>query len=172
MPMTKKSHPGKSSSDAGKSPASGASYAVGYCKPPLHSRFKSGVSGNPRGRPKGRLNLATVLQTELSRSITVREGDRSRRLSKGEAFIVKTVNSALNNDAKAGVTLINLFRAFGMIDERPDDTREAPLTHDDAALVDDFLEREFEASNQPGSNEGVAFDPKDGNGRADAGEQP
>jgi hypothetical protein len=41
---------------------------------------------------------------------------------------VKTVNSALNNDAKAGVTLINLFRAFGMIDERPDDTREAPLT--------------------------------------------
>jgi len=28
-------------------------YDVGYGKPPAHSRFKPGQSGNPRGRPKG-----------------------------------------------------------------------------------------------------------------------
>jgi hypothetical protein len=28
-------------------------YPVGYRKPPVHSRFKKGQSGNPRGRPKG-----------------------------------------------------------------------------------------------------------------------
>ena len=27
-------------------------YAANYRKPPLHSRFKQGQSGNPRGRPK------------------------------------------------------------------------------------------------------------------------
>ena len=26
-------------------------YAVGYRRPPLHSRFKKGQSGNPNGRP-------------------------------------------------------------------------------------------------------------------------
>ena len=32
---------------------------VGYRKPPVHTRFKPGQSGNPKGRPKGPRNLAT-----------------------------------------------------------------------------------------------------------------
>jgi hypothetical protein len=28
-------------------------YTVGYGKPPVHTRFQKGVSGNPRGRPRG-----------------------------------------------------------------------------------------------------------------------
>ena len=32
-------------------------YEVGYGKPPHHTRFKPGVSGNPRGRPKDAKNL-------------------------------------------------------------------------------------------------------------------
>jgi hypothetical protein len=35
------------------------SYAVGYRKPPLHSRFRAGQSGNPAGRRKGVRNLET-----------------------------------------------------------------------------------------------------------------
>lgn len=31
-------------------------YEVGYCKPPEHTRWKPGQSGNPRGRPKGAKN--------------------------------------------------------------------------------------------------------------------
>jgi hypothetical protein len=35
-------------------------YAVGHKKPPLHTRFPPGQSGNPKGRPKGRFRAARV----------------------------------------------------------------------------------------------------------------
>jgi hypothetical protein len=36
-------------------------YEVGYGKPPKRSRFRKGVSGNRKGRPKGKRNFVTVL---------------------------------------------------------------------------------------------------------------
>ncbi|HEX3944700.1 MAG TPA: DUF5681 domain-containing protein [Rhizomicrobium sp.] len=116
------------------------SYAVGYGHPPLHSRFAPGKSGSPKGRPKGQLNLETALKNELNRLITIREGDRSRRLKKGTAWIVKTVNGALNNDAKANATLVALLRAvvLGQPSQAP---AETPLTSDDQGLLANYLER-------------------------------
>ena len=49
-------------------------YEVGYSKPPKHSRFKPGQSGNPKGRAKGTPNLKTDLSQELAERIRVREG--------------------------------------------------------------------------------------------------
>ena len=37
-----------------------AAYAVGYGKPPAHSRFAPGRSGNSKGRPKGARNRAAA----------------------------------------------------------------------------------------------------------------
>ena len=37
-------------------------YQVGYCRPPLHSRFKPGQSGNPKGRPKQSRNMRTIVK--------------------------------------------------------------------------------------------------------------
>jgi hypothetical protein len=42
-----------------------ADYDVGHAKPPKHTRFQPGQSGNPRGRPKGTKNLKTDLIEEL-----------------------------------------------------------------------------------------------------------
>jgi Family of unknown function (DUF5681) len=116
-----------------------ASYAVGFGKPPLQSRFAPGRSGNPRGRPKGQLNLETILKNELSRLITIREGDRSRRLKKGAAWVVRTVNGALNNDPKANATLVALLRTFVL--GQAEEVAESSITSDDQGLLADYLQR-------------------------------
>lgn len=81
-------------------------YKVGYGKPPVHSRFKPGRSGNPRGRPDGSKNLKTDLLEELAERIVIREGDRRIRVSKQRALIKTQVARGLNgNDRAAGKVL-------------------------------------------------------------------
>jgi hypothetical protein len=73
----------------GKPPAKGGSggYPVGYGKPPKHTQFKPGKSGNPQGRPKGTKNLKTDLAEELCEKILVHEGGQARKLSKQRALV-------------------------------------------------------------------------------------
>ena len=48
-------------------------YEVGYRKPPVNTRFKSGQSGNPKGRPRGSKGFATLMRKALSETVLVRE---------------------------------------------------------------------------------------------------
>jgi hypothetical protein len=60
---------------------------VGYCSPPEATRFQKGVSGNPRGRPKGSLNVATVLTRTLRQKVAITENGRRRTVTKLEAAL-------------------------------------------------------------------------------------
>jgi hypothetical protein len=144
--MTKKS-PKRKGPPRSQNTSSGSPYPVGYGRPPLQGQFKPGVSGNPRGRPKGRLNLETVMRTELNRRITIREGDRSRIVSKGDAFVVKTINGALNDNPKAAAILINLLRALGIIGEPSDvaeDQANTDTTAEEQEIIDFYLKKHNE----------------------------
>jgi Family of unknown function (DUF5681) len=50
-------------------------YVVGKYRPPVHTRWQPGQSGNPSGRPKGRLNVKTELKELLRKKITIRDGE-------------------------------------------------------------------------------------------------
>ena len=62
-----------------------AVYDVGYGKPPAATRFKSGKSGNPRGRPKGSANKAKrpALNEERMKSILLDEAYRTIKVNEG-----------------------------------------------------------------------------------------
>src|SRR5438132_10295544 len=78
-----------------------SSYSVGYGKPPKQSRFRKGLSGNPRGRPKGTLNLATVLTRELKEKVSVTQNGRRTELTKLEALMKQLINKAMMGDLQA-----------------------------------------------------------------------
>ena len=44
-------------------------YEVGHCKPPKHTQFKPGQSGNPKGRPKKDKQLADKIQEKTDQLV-------------------------------------------------------------------------------------------------------
>jgi len=80
-------------------------YEVGYRKPPRTTRFKAGESGNPKGRPKGAKNFATVIAQELNGRLSVTENGRRKKISKREVIVKRVVNKAAEGDLKAAQTV-------------------------------------------------------------------
>ena len=121
-----------------------STYKVGYGKPPKARQFKRGKSGNPKGRPKGSLNLATDLTAELGEHITVREDGRPRKVSKQRALIKSLMAKALQGDVRAMGSLLALYAR--VITEPPDD--DQPLDTDELQVLRRFAPRLLRSVNR------------------------
>ena len=85
-------------------------YEVGYGKPPSHTRFKKGQSGNPRGRPCGSKNLKTLLSEALNEPVIITENGRRRKITKREAIVREVVNCSATPDWRAVKIVFDLLR--------------------------------------------------------------
>jgi hypothetical protein len=94
-----------------------SSYTVGYGKPPAHSRFKPGQSGNPKGKPKGRKSYRRIVAAVLNEKIAVNTPRGRKRMTKLEALIQTSMNHALKGDPKATDHILKIAREYGMGDE-------------------------------------------------------
>jgi hypothetical protein len=83
---------------------------VGYGKPPRHTRFKKGQSGNPRGRPKGSKNLPTLLTEALNEPVVVAENGRRRKITMRQAIIKQLVKRSATADLRAMKILLDMVR--------------------------------------------------------------
>jgi hypothetical protein len=104
---------------------------VGYCRPPMHNRFKPGQSGNPKGRAKGSKNLKTLFNKILNEEVALREGADVRKVSKAEAIMRGLVIGALKGDSRSIGTLFRLAEQAGHFE----DVRE-PITQITRIIVD------------------------------------
>jgi hypothetical protein len=86
----------------------------------VHSRFKKGQSGNPKGRPRGRRSVATILHKILGEKVSVREGDKVWLISKMEAIVRGLSLKALKGDPKATATVLTLAQEDVQFEDRPE----------------------------------------------------
>jgi Family of unknown function (DUF5681) len=95
---------------------------TGYKRPPVKTRFRAGKSGNPFGRRKGQRNLSTVLSEILRQTVTIKQGEKSDRVSKGEALIKVVLNKANNGDRRAIDAVTALAEKIGRVDDTNSET--------------------------------------------------
>ncbi|MEZ5996462.1 MAG: DUF5681 domain-containing protein [Hyphomonadaceae bacterium] len=88
--------------------------AVGYCRPPKHTRFKPGQSGNPRGRPRKKLALNDILEEAATTLVQVTVDGRVRRMPALKAIMMLEVRKALQGDGKASRFVLDTFEARGL----------------------------------------------------------
>jgi hypothetical protein len=94
-------------------------YEVGYGKPPRHTRFEPGRSGNPPGAR----NMKTLLSRALNELVVVTEPGGRRKVSKHEAIVTQLVNRSAKADYKAIQILLGMLRDIeGDTDPHPSDT--------------------------------------------------
>ncbi len=84
-----------------RNPPPKGDYEVGYGRPPKRGRFKPGQSGNPKGRPKGRKNIHTILEETLFRLVTITENGRKRKAPAIEALFLSLLRKSLDGDMRA-----------------------------------------------------------------------
>ena len=85
-------------------------YDVGYGKPPCHTRFKKGQSGNPRGRPSGAKNLSTLLNEALNEPVVITENGGRKKVSKRQASLKQLVNEAAKGNWRALKLLVDILQ--------------------------------------------------------------
>ena len=72
---------------------------IGYKSPPRSTRYPVGVSGNPKGRPKGKRGLPYA--RILDRLVRIKDGGRARQVTGEEAFLLYLRKKALDGSEAA-----------------------------------------------------------------------
>jgi len=119
---------------------------VGYGKPPQHTQFKPGQSGNLKGRPKGTRNLATDLEEELREMVTIREGGKVKKFSKQRIMIKAT----MANSMKGSVPAFNAITALceRLLAAPEDDAPVKEISPEDTEILKDFAIKILEEADQ------------------------
>lgn len=109
-------------------------YRVGYGRPPEHSRFKKGQSGNPTGRRRytqtGRAR--ELMRQELLRRVPVREGDQVRHMPAVQALVRSLVLQAIKGKSAAAKEILAMLK---ILDAPGKAGPERPLSHEKALNV-------------------------------------
>ena len=87
-------------------------YKVGYGKPPKHTQFKKGQSGNAKGRPKGAKNIETIVKQELNDKVKVTLGGKTKKLTKLEIAMKQIADKAAKGDPKALAMMFSLAKEY------------------------------------------------------------
>jgi len=107
--------------------------SVGYKRPPVHSRFQKGQSGNPQGRPKRVPDFLEDAAAILSAPVTGRVNGKQVTLPAPQAMFRSQCRKALKGDNAALRRVIDL-----MLTLEPEAKQKAEQAVDMKKAVEDL----------------------------------
>ena len=105
---------------------------VGPGRPPKHAQWKKGQSGNPRGRPKGRVDVKAALLEELGEYITFTTPQGEREMTKLQAIVRRLIHEGLNGKIYA---IQDILDRAERLDKANEGNVPAELAKDDEAIL-------------------------------------
>ena len=90
----------------------GDPYEVGFGKPPKHTRFKKGRSGNPKGRPRKKPDLYNELTKVLREKVTRTVDGQTEKITVQQALLLGLRDQALLGEIWAGKLLQKVVAAL------------------------------------------------------------
>ncbi len=88
---------------------------IGYGKPPRHTQFRKGQSGNRKGRARGAKNITTILGEALSEPVVINEHGRRKRVTKMEVIVRQLANKAAGGDYRPIQLLLSYLEKHPLI---------------------------------------------------------
>ena len=99
----------------------GTTPEVGYGKPPKGSQWKKDQSGNLAGKKKGTKNFGTQFQKVATKLVTVKDGDKTKKVTLMELLVNAPLVHGIKGDMKNAAHALKLADEFGVqaTDEPP-----------------------------------------------------
>ena len=127
-----------------------STYMVGHGKPPAHSQFKPGQSGNPKGRPRGSIGFRQALVAAINERVVISENGRKIRRSKGQIAAIQIANKAAKGEYRAIELLAKhtdtLGAAEAVVAPSADTAERTFGSEEDEQVLDAFMRRFKEGS--------------------------
>lgn len=95
-----------------KKPKTGGEYDVGFGKPPKHSQFKKGQSGNPNRKSKSPKSPNQLFKDEGEKTIKIIENGKEQILSKYEVIVKSIFAKACKGDLAAIKFILSLLGSW------------------------------------------------------------
>jgi hypothetical protein len=109
-------------------------------QPPEDTKFRSGTSGNPRGRPKGSKNIRTLLMEAARDQVSATIDGKTRKISKAQAAVMQLATKAASGDHRA---LARFLDSIDEIEMRAAAAKppEFPLSEEDIQVIHAIYQR-------------------------------
>ena len=86
-------------------------YEVGYKKPPKHTQFQPGKTGNAKGRPNG-AKSPTGLEV-FNQLVPVTQKGKKKKIKAIDAVLTQALNDAMKGDHKARKLVLDIYVKYG-----------------------------------------------------------
>ena len=117
----------------------GEDYRVGPGRPPKHSRFKPGRSGNPSGRPKKRHSIDELFMAEAESIVTAKSAGKTIRLTKIQAVMKGLLNKAASGHAESVKYVLREYRkSHAVLEQARKAEPQFSWSEEEAELLNDI----------------------------------